>query len=422
MRTIAVLVLKDARRRLAAPAAILISLAIPLALAGTMALAFGRLGGGSPPPPKLDLVIVDLDGGPLSDFLTGAGSNPRAAEYMTTTIAKSPEEGLALMRDENRHAMLVIPEGFTNDVLEGRPVALKLVKNPSARIMPIIAQQGLEVVGLYGSVAAHFLPEGGAERVRGLLDGKGWDDAAGVAALLADVYTRVTRSEDILFPPIIKVDEVDETAQESKEGTHSFDFLSWMYPGLIVMALLFVSLNQMKDLLSEQEAGTLRRQLAGPVTASRVLIAKVLSTAVAVAVSLALLLGIGSLFFGMHWSHPVPLAVASIALVFAATGFGALVYSIARTQGQGDTIGTIVVMLMSLIGGAFIPPSVLPGGLEIVSRLTFNYWGNETLRALAAGGSWPELGAHLPALAAMAVVFTLAGTFLLKQRHLRGAL
>ena len=72
MRVVLILTLKDLRRRLANPAALLLFLAIPLALAGTMALAFGHRPGGEERPPVLRLPIADLDDTPFSGIIKGA--------------------------------------------------------------------------------------------------------------------------------------------------------------------------------------------------------------------------------------------------------------------------------------------------------------------------------------------------------------
>jgi ABC-type multidrug transport system permease subunit len=422
MRLLLTLIGNDLRRRLASPAGILLSLAIPLAMAGSMALAFGQRGG-EPTVPKLEIVVVDLDDSPLSSFLAGAGQNAEAAKYISTFRAATPEKGLDLMRSQGHHAMLVIPTGFMDAVLEGRSVELPLVKNPAKRVMPVVAQQGLEIVALYGSVGARLLPADGAAKVRSLLEGEGWDDAVGIAALITDTYIRAKNAGALLFPPIIEVDRVrEQAARPAGEGRQGgFDFIAWMYPGMIVMALLFVALNQMKDLLAEQQAGTLRRLLAGPVSVAPFLLSKVISVGIGVAASLAILIAAGSLFFGVDWGPWGPLAAASVALTLASTGFGAMVYSLSRTQNQGDAFGTILVILMSLLGGAFLPPQILPGFVRGASKFTLNYWGNESFRVLTAGGGWPELGAHLPILSGMALISVTLGTLLLRHRHLRGA-
>ncbi len=232
-------------------------------------------------------------------------------------------------------------------------------------------------------------------------------------------YGRVRAADDLLFPPIIEIQERQGTAEAARSG---FDFLSWMFPGTMVMGLLFVGTNQMRDLIRERESGTLRRQLAAPISASQVLLAKVLAVAVAVTVCLVVLLLAGWLGFGIHWGAVGPLLAVSALLVLAVTGFAAFLFSLVRTERQGDAFGGILIMIMSLLGGSLIPSQIFPEWLQRVSAFTVNYWGQDALRSLASGGGWDRIGSALAVMAAMGAVLTLLGTFLLRRRHLRGAL
>ncbi len=188
------------------------------------------------------------------------------------------------------------------------------------------------------------------------------------------------------------------------------------------MALLFVGLVQMRDLLREREGGTLRRQLAAPIGVSHLLLSKVLAVAAVVAVAHLLMLGLGSLAFNVPWGSLPALISVSLALVFAVTGFASLFFSLVRTERQGGAFGGILVMVMSLLGGAFIPPQVLPETMRRISYLTLNHWGNEALRALTMGGGWSEVRTSLAVLAIFDLVSISLGMVFLRRRHLKGAL
>jgi ABC-type multidrug transport system permease subunit len=414
------LIAKDLRRRLAAPSGVLISLAIPLAIVGAMALAFG--GGGGTGHPRIRIVVADLDKSPLSNMIDGVSGNPEAAEHLDIRMVGSREEGLAVMRDEDYAALLVIPEGFAEAVLDGRQTELELIKNPAQSLMPIVAEEGAQVLALYLSVGARFLDADDIERLRKLFEGEGWDDAVGLAASITDIYIRITRAEEILFPPLIDVETHQLAEGEEEEEGAGVSLFTWMYPGMLVMGLLFVGLTQMKDLLQEREAGTLCRQLAAPVGPGRLLLAKVASVALVVAAALVLLLASGSFLFQIRWGSPAALAAVGAGLVFAVTGFSALIFAVVKTERQGDAFGGVVVMLMSLVGGAFIPPQVLPEFLRGVSLFTLNHWANESLRALSMGGGWERIGQHLGPLIAIGFILTAAGVAFLRMRHMRGVL
>jgi len=417
------LTLKDLRRRLADPAALLVNLAIPLAIAGAMILAFGDIGGGGdsgPAAPKLRLGVVNLDEGFVSELLAGATQNSEAARHMEVRQEPDRESGLKLLRDQEFSALLVIPKGFGSSVLNGRKTSLELIKNPAQSIMPVVAQQITEVGALYASGAAKLLGDAGP-RVSAIAESGGWQNAQDIGALAASLAIRFRGVDELMLPPLI---EIDETKQDEPAAGASgeFDLISWMFPGMIVMGMIFVGMSQMKDLLRERDAGTMRRQLAGPVGPGTLLISKVLSVGVVVTAACGILMAIGAGAMGIRWGPLLPLAASTSALVLAVTGFSALMFSMVRTERQGDALGGIVTMVMSLLGGAFVPVQIMPAWMLNIARLTVNYWGNETLRALTGGGGWAEVAPYLGVLAVLGLVMTSLGVLLLRRRHLRGAL
>ena len=416
MRAILILTLKDLRRRLADPAGLLLNLAIPLVMGAMMYLAFGGRGGDTNAAPVLRILVLDLDQGPVARAITGASGNPEAARRLDMRLVQSREEGLRRLREEEFAALLVLPEGFSKALLDRRQVELELLKNPAQTVMPIVAQQITEVLSLYLSIGARIVGDDGA-RIRVLFEGEGWTDAAGIAALITSLRDRVIDMRDLLFPPLI---EVEKTS--AKKDTGGFDLIAWLFPGMVMMGLLFTSVSQMGDLLRESQQGTLRRQLTAPLGAAQVVMAKVLSVAIVVAIAFCLLVAAGRLAFRIHWGALGPLAATGALVVLAATGFAALLFSLVRTERQGDTLGGILTMLMSLLGGTFFPIEALPGWLEPISKLTLSRWGHGALRILAEGGGWEAVSGHLAVLAGIALVCTALGVAFLGRRHLRGAL
>ncbi len=411
MRAILLLTAKDIRCRLARPSGMLLNLAIPLVLAAMMAMVFG--GGGEEFTPTMHIVVVDEDQGPIADLIKGAAQNDDAAQYLRLSQAATREAGLAAMKDRDATAMLVIPSGFGEALLKGDRVTLDLVKNPSHRILPIVAEQGAGVLALYLSAARRAIGDE-AERVLNLVDGVGWDDAVGIAAMVTVIYARVQASDDLLFPPIITIEE--ETAA-AEADTGGFNLMGWMFPGMIVMGLLFAGTTQMRELLEEARLGTLRRLLASPIGPGTVLLSKILSVGTVVGLTLVLFLVIGRLVFGIRWGPLPALAAVSCVVVIAVTGFGAMIFAVARTPRQGDAFGGILIMLMSLLGGAFVPPEALPDWLQGVARGTLNFWAHGLLRTLASGGGLADVAGGLAGLAAVGAAFTLTGALLLKRRH-----
>jgi ABC-2 type transport system permease protein len=156
----------------------------------------------------------------------------------------------------------------------------------------------------------------------------------------------------------------------------------------------------------------------------QILVSKILSTAALVGIALAIFLITGWLAFGITWGALLPMTVTSAVLALAVTGFSAMIFAAARTQRQGDAFGGIIIMLMSLIGGAFVPVELLPDWLKTVAQGTLNYWATEALRALASGVGFRaggDLNSALAGLALVGAAFTLVGAFVMHRRHVRGA-
>jgi ABC-2 type transport system permease protein len=425
MRSISVLVLKDLRRRLAAPLEVAVFLAIPLVITGMISLAFGGLRSKAKSDgamPKITIVLVDADRTLLTRMLLGATQDPELANKIEVKRAETRELGLKRLYAEKASALLVLPKGLTDAITGGASVELELVKNPSQQIMPGVAEKGAEMMAFYLSLIARGLGDEAA-LVRTLLSGKDWPSTTETLRVFGQVRDKLQGSASHLFPPRLTVET------EKGEGTPEKDKPDWiaqlfasMYPGLMVMSLLMVGNAAMKDVLQEKARGTLRRMLTAPITVGYYLIAKVLSAAVLVGVAMGLLLAVGTLAFGIRWSPIGALAVASVVTVFAAVGFSATLYALLRSERLADAVSSMIVMLLTFLGGAMFPLNDPPAWLAASARVSPVYWGAQAFRALAGGFSVEPIARSLVVLATIACALVTVGVLILGRRYRRGVL
>jgi len=85
----------------------------------------------------------------------------------------------------------------------------------------------------------------------------------------------------------------------------------------------------------------------------------------------------------------------------------------ARTFEQATNLGSVVLVLMGLLGGSFFPP---PEGMQFLSRLTFHHWGSSGYTALATGDVLADILPNIAALLLMAVVYFGIGLWLFSRR------
>jgi len=415
MGLLAGMVRKDLLRHARSPLGPALVLAFPLIFAGLIALTFG----GSSGTPKVRLLVENRDDGLASQLALAALRDARMTAYFDVEEV-GVDLGLARIERDEASALLRIPNGFTDAILAREPVTLELVRNPSERILPEIAEQVMAVGVEVLDAGARVLGPG-LDGLRGAIEGDGWPTPGTVAAIATAVQSSAQAASTLVFPPVIALEVVAAAGNEPEEqgSTFSIVFLT-MLPGVAVWALFMVGDTGMRDILTEATAGTLRRQLAAPLGVREIVAGKALAMAALALISLTILAGIGA-FAARRPVDAGAFLALSAALVLAVTGFSAVVYGLARTERQGSTLASIVLLVFAFLGGAFVPLDSLPASLRIVSRLTPIAWGTMGYQSLLEDGA--GLSGVLPSvlvLAGFGASFLVVGMWLLGRKAARG--
>lgn len=90
------------------------------------------------------------------------------------------------------------------------------------------------------------------------------------------------------------------------------------------------------------------------------------------------------------------LFLAAVATALAATSLGVLVGAVSRSQQQSAVLGSTFVVIMSAIGGVWVPLYIMPPAMRAIGELSPLHWGLEAFNVplLRAG----NLGELLPSL------------------------
>ncbi len=401
---------KDLRRRLRDPAALVIWLAIPALLGGLMTLA---MGGREGPAPQAHLLLVDEDDTVLSRLLAGSFGGQSHTGSLARVERVARAEGQARIDAGDGTALLIIPEAFAQAMLEDRPVALELITNPSQSILPAIVEEVLRVV----VDGAFYVQRLIGDPYRRLGEQGSSPDArvreAAIGAFAVEAHDLWRRLEGTLHPPVIRLTTKVEGKQE-EPARPSFGLL--FLPGLLFMALLFVSQGIAEDLWVERESGTLRRVLVTPQALSAFLLGKLVAGLVIIGAVLMVGMGLGT------WVHGIPLSATAAAWVWGVWSglFFLLVlhvaYLFASNRRVASVLANMVMFPMMMLGGAFFPFEVMPPWMATAGRLTPNGWALVQLKAILAGTPDPQ---HL-ALTALGLGVSCLGLFLVALRQLRG--
>jgi len=402
--------LKDLARRMHDPWAFVFWVGMPLLVAGLILLAFGGRDAG---PPVAQVLLVDRDDSLASGLLASALG--RAPTIQVERLSDSVE-ARARIDDGAATALVVIPRGFQDAVLNDMPVRVEVLTNPGQRILPgmvtetlaLVAEAGFYLQRTFGEELRAFAagpPQGGFAFPQGEFNTLG-----------GGINAKVGRLGPILSPPLIGVETaVDSTGAPGQPGMGALFF-----PGILFMALLFMSSGLAHDVWIEKGAGTLRRAVAAPQRMRDFLAGKLLAGAMLMAVVSTAALSVGSMAFDVPWTA-LPLGVAWA--TFAGTAFLTLVTllhlyaSSARTAG---VFSTMIIFPLLMAGGSFFPFEAMPAWLARIGRLTPNGWALEQLKAILWGGVEPgALGIAFLALAAVAGAAFLAGAAHMRRSFVR---
>jgi ABC-type Na+ efflux pump permease subunit len=412
------MVRKDLLRQVRSPLGVLFVLAFPLIFSGRLALAFG---GGDSSFPKAELLIEDLDDSLVSGVLLSAAESDQLGEYFD--VRQVGTEGRELIEGGEGSALLRIPLGFGADLLAGRPTALELVRNPAQSILPEIAEQALAVLVDALDAGSRVLRDPLQQLSAALENETDVPTLAQVTALSTAFYEAIGDSVDFLSPPVITLESIQlENRQEPEEADdlpQGRAIFVMVLPGIAVWALFMLGDFAMRDVLVEGDSGTLRRQLCTPTTVRELVVAKASYTALLATISLMLLAGIGWVVAGRA-VDPIGFLLLSVALVLAITGFASIMYGFARTERQGSTLSSVLLLLFAFMGGSFIQIESLPGAMQRLAPLSPFYWGTTGYRTLVQGGSLQEVLGNAAILAGIGLPLLLAGAALLRRKVAAG--
>jgi ABC-type multidrug transport system permease subunit len=345
LRQIGVLALNDLRLTVRDRAAFVWMLLLPLALMWM----FGAMNRGSGPQ-LVSLGVDDRDGGWLARALVQELAGEKIA------LTEIPHGQTAGNKDAPART-LVIPQGFTANVLAGHPQKLRLEKTSGAR----------EDFSLAAEV----------DVVRAIVRIVGRLAETGPSASQQTLQALAAR------PPLVTV------AASTAGGGHPVPRgFAQSVPGTLTMTVLMMTLIYGAVFLTlEKRQGVIRRQATLPMPRSTIFLGKLAGRLLLAAVQAVLLLLAGRYLFGVSWgSSPGGLAVLLGSYLLAVAALSTLLGALLATSEQASAVGWVSSMLLAGLGGCWWPSEVMPRWLWRAAHVLPTPWAMDGLHALLSFG------------------------------------
>jgi ABC-2 type transport system permease protein len=156
----------------------------------------------------------------------------------------------------------------------------------------------------------------------------------------------------------------------SSAGTHGVNLKTFIYPGILCIAVMFTAMFSAASIVWDREFGFLREMMVAPVGRSSIVIGKCLGGAT-VACSQGIIMILLAPLVHVPYNLVLILGIFGLQLLlaFTITAFGVMVAARIKQMQSFFGVMQMIVMPMFFISGALFPASGLPGWLTVLNRL-----------------------------------------------------
>jgi ABC-2 type transport system permease protein len=342
LAALAAMVRKDLLLFFADRRALVMAFAAPIAIASF----FGSLFPGpdaSREPARVAIHLVDQDGSAVAmSILAGV----RADRNLAVTVGSVAEARAAVRRSRSSVAV-VVPEGF------GAAASLALVAGGRTPQLEML-----------------YDPSRGAE-------------LALVRGLLIEHVMRAVSPPGFGVPYGVRAEALTAGAGARYNGyAHAF-------AGMGVQFLLFAAIDLGVGVLLERQRGLWKRLRSAPISRLTLLGGKTASGTVITLLPLLVSFGFAMLVFGVRIEGSVAgFAAVAVACALMASTFGLFLAAVGRTPGTTRGVAILAVLLMVMLGGAWVPTFVFPAWLQSLTIVVPARWAVDGLDAM----TWRGLG------------------------------
>lgn len=432
------------------PSLIAIMFASPLILATIISLAFGG-GGGTPTLENIPVAVVNLDEGTdnfnggqifVNAFVPGAAeisttasmntqscdtgvsdsgaAQPSLYDLTDAVLLDDPAAARAAVDKGDYAAAIIIPADFTQSISysqehpEVNPTPIEVYGDSGRSVTPGVIRSIVESIAnqlLTGQITV-------AATIDTMIARAQADPVFGIQFAMAG--TNFQPDFACAFTGALNNIKVE---QQSVSGEQvEFNILVAIGSAQAVFFALFTANGGAASILEDRRNWTLQRMIISPTPRVVILLGKLIGTFTTVLMQLVFLFigftiinsfleGQVTFIWGTNW---IAIIVLLLATALAASGVGMITAAVGKTAEQANIIGSIISLLMGMLGGAFFQVQAL-GSLEFVTRLSIVRWGSEAFSKLASGDG--DIGVNVIFLTLIGVLLFAISLWVFNRRQ-----
>ena len=372
------LALKDLRLFFKDKRSMILTFLVPMTLITLFAFAFGGTGGNEEGSKEYDLPVCDLDHTEASALAVEDLDSGKTIHVVNTEL-KAGQEAVKKGKED---CLLIFHKGFADSLADGNPLPVELQYDQAKEMEVAMLQQSLMMMMMKIQYSNIGNPQ--------MTMNKRFDKMLGNSD--AQLKEIVHAQFDTLYRSIAKgmEENTDTTTEEAGFGMDTGIKMTKLVEekednslglihavaGTAIMMLLFSVAGMGASLLDEKQEGTLKKLLYSPMHPNNILFGKMISANVISIMQLTVMFIYAKIAFGLDiLSHLSSLILMIIVTAYACSSFGVLLASFAKSRQQVQGLSTLIVLIMSCIGGSMIPTFIMPVFMQKISVISVNYWG-----------------------------------------------
>jgi len=311
---------------------------------------------------QIGLAVVDQDQTALSEILIDRLEADPAVkvQFMDESTARAELEDVM-------SAALIIPAGFGDALEAGETADLNVLQNSNEFSQAQLLTEAVQAAAaeIAGSFAAADIATHVAREV-GLFDHTDIREEA----YRSDAFAEAESSWKSGAPVAVAFDTVSRI-----ETDNAPNGASQSSPGMMVMFALSFTFTGGAILLVERDQGTLRRLLVMPMGKGTLMTGKLVGIYLGSLFQMTIMVLVGQFAFGVEWGRdPIALAVMLLAYALTGTALGLMLAALVKTTAQVSAAGTIAMMSLASLGGAWWPIEIVPSWMQSLALALPTGW------------------------------------------------
>ena len=355
--------LKDLMQILRDRKTFLFLLIMPIGFTLLFGLAFG--GSGKTSDPRLPVGYLDQDGGSLSPDLKVllAGSTVIRLDEDTS---RTPADLDKLIADGKLAAAVIIPSGYSQSVLDGTPLKLIFIADPSQTSTASVQDELL--------VASNRLHS--AVRTAGIV-AKVTNNPAVFNSSLAQALAAWQN------PPIqVSV----SSGLSSKPQSQNVMSMAHSSPAMMLQFAIAGLLGAATLLVNERKNRSLQRLLTTATSRSQILLGHYLAMFTLILIQFLLLIAFGQVLHVNYLRVPLASLLVAIASALCIAALGLLIGVLARSEEQAIVFSLIPMFVLSGLGGAWVPLEYTGSLFQAIGHVSPVAWAMDGFKNIVARG------------------------------------